>query len=840
MTEACIDLVRKSVADITDKELDDILEQMRARQARLIQQGADPATASVQAGMEVAETLQAAAAIEKRNAAINRRIRLETIDYLRTTWSEDMGEGVLAVLYGSAKARFGSRSSVNAAQSALLRRYLGGVTGELEAAGLFDVLRKGDLDREVFGAMRSIGDDAALRQYPSQAVEIAKILDKWQNVSRLDANRAGAWIGKVDDYGVRQTHSADRIYKAGETAWKADVLPVLDLERMFPEGTPKDLDGWLTETFKNITTGIRETTTGAKDAAFKGPGNLAKKLSQERVIHFTTADAAFEYNQKYGTGNLRETFIEGMRQSADATGLMQVLGTNPESNLREIINAVRSGMRDDVPALQKFDRYQDRIKNAYLEVSGVTRRAVSSRMAAIGQGARQWFTMTTLGGAVLSATTDVPIRASLLRYQGQSYLGGLVDGLIAPIKRLTAGMDSGEKKAVLAASGYFNEIALSNMATRFSPDDQIPGVLHRGVNLFFKMNLLAGWTDSMRRATVESMAHYWGSIAGKSWGELSDRNRMALQRFRIGEQEWAVISQGVVEADGRKFMTPQAVREMDLDAFSPLATDSIRAAKEQGVKSGKPETADRNVRKILEETRESTADKLQQFYADDLDSAVIQPDARTLAFMRRGTQAGTVIGEVMRLFWQFKSFGIAVMQRAFLRELHGYGPKAGLSTTRGLGLMLLGSLGFGYMAMSLKDMVKGKTPRPVDNPKTWAAAMVQGGGLGIYGDFLFGEASRMGGGFLETLGGPAVGKAAEVKRLYDRAVAGDDVAAEALRFGINNVPGNNLFYTRMAADYFFLYELQESMNPGYLRRMERRAEQERGQQWWLRPSETVN
>jgi hypothetical protein len=118
--------------------------------------------------------------------------------------------------------------------------------------------------------------------------------------------------------------------------------------------------------------------------------------------------------------------------------------------------------------------------------------------------------------------------------------------------------------------------------------------------------------------------------------------------------------------------------------------------------------------------------------------------------------------------------------------------------------------------------------------------MVQGGGLGIYGDFLFGEASRMGGGFLETLGGPAVGKAAEVKRLYDRAVAGDDVAAEALRFGINNVPGNNLFYTRMAADYFFLYELQESMNPGYLRRMERRAEQERGQQWWLRPSETVN
>jgi hypothetical protein len=153
--------------------------------------------------------------------------------------------------------------------------------------------------------------------------------------------------------------------------------------------------------------------------------------------------------------------------------------------------------------------------------------------------------------------------------------------------------------------------------------------------------------------------------------------------------------------------------------------------------------------------------------------------------------------------------------------------------------MMLGSLGFGYMAMSIKDMLKGKTPRPLDNPKTWVAAMSQGGGLGIYGDFLFGESSRMGGGFLETLGGPSVGKLADAKRLFDSAKSGEDVGAQALRFAVSNTPGNNLFYTRMAVDYLFLYELQEAMSPGYLRRMERKAEEERGQQWWLRPSEVV-
>lgn len=838
---ACIDLVRREIADITDKELDEVLEQMRQRQASLIRSGSDPSTAAAQAGLEVGERLRAAAAIERRNALINRRVRLEALDYLRTTWAENPAEGVLALLYGSARARYGSRASANAAQSALFRRYIGGVQGELEAAGLFDVLRRGELDRDVFRAMRSINDKAALDRLPDQAVEIAKILDKWQEVSRVEANRAGAWIGKVDDYGLRQSHNPDRLMRAGEEKWKADIAPKLDLARMFPDGAPKDLDAWLHETFLNMTTGVREASSGERMAAFKGPGNLAKKLSQERVLHFRNADDAFDYNTNYGMGNIRETFIAGMHRSAESTGLMQVLGTNPEYNLNAIVDALRSSLsRSDPAKLKQLDSARSRIENGYREVSGFTRRTVSANLAAIGQGIRAWHTLTGLGAVVASAVTDVPIRASLLRYQGQSYLQQLGKGLIDPLTRLADGLDSADRKAVLAASGYFNEIALGNLAARFSPDESGPGVLSRATNTFFKWNLLAQWTDSMRRSTLESMSHYWGSVSEKSWAQLSDRNRMALERFRIGEKEWAVIRNGVAEADGQRFLTPQAVRELDPETFTPLAVDRIRAAKQEALKTGDANKADASIKRILEDIRAQAADRLQQFYADDLDSAVISPDARTLSFIRQGQQAGTPIGEALRLFWQFKSFGIAVMQRAFLREFHGYGPKLGISQAKGLGMLMLGSLAFGYAAMTLKDLVKGKKPRPVDNPKTWAAAMAQGGGLGIYGDFLFGEANRMGGGFLETLGGPTVGKAADAKRLFDSVKAGEDAGAQALRFLISNTPGNNLFYARMAADYLFLYELQEAMNPGYLRRMERKAEQERGQEWWLRPSEAVN
>jgi hypothetical protein len=105
---------------------------------------------------------------------------------------------------------------------------------------------------------------------------------------------------------------------------------------------------------------------------------------------------------------------------------------------------------------------------------------------------------------------------------------------------------------------------------------------------------------------------------------------------------------------------------------------------------------------------------------------------------------------------------------------------------------------------------------------------------------MFGESSRFGQSFLTTLGGPTVGKADQIYRLWGAVKNGDDAGAQAFRTLINNTPYNNLFYTRMAADYLFLYEMQEAMNPGYLRRMERRVEQDTGQKFYLRPTDVVN
>jgi hypothetical protein len=152
--------------------------------------------------------------------------------------------------------------------------------------------------------------------------------------------------------------------------------------------------------------------------------------------------------------------------------------------------------------------------------------------------------------------------------------------------------------------------------------------------------------------------------------------------------------------------------------------------------------------------------------------------------------------------------------------------------------------------MTAKELAKGREPRKPedagDAAKLLMAAAKQGGGLGIYGDFLFGEANRVGGSWASTLLGPTGGTLSDIERVFNAAKKGldsgfkaSDVGAVAFKGTLNNTPFANLFYARTAADYLFLYAMQESLNPGFLRRYERQIERDNNQRFLVPPTSAV-
>src|SRR6185312_8022354 len=101
---------------------------------------------------------------------------------------------------------------------------------------------------------------------------------------------------------------------------------------------------------------------------------------------------------------------------------------------------------------------------------------------------------------------------------------------------------------------------------------------------------------------------------------------------------------------------------------------------------------------------------------------------------------------------QFKMWPLAAVNQIVGREI-GYSLSR-KEMASNIGWLLALSTAGGALRMSVNDLATGRPQRDYTHPMTLLAALAQGGGLGIYGDFLFGETSRMGAGLVSTTMGP--------------------------------------------------------------------------------------
>jgi hypothetical protein len=742
--------------------------------------------------------MEKAALVEKRNAVLNAGRRVDLAAYLKGVWADNPDKGLQSILTGSQRARRGARRSVALEQQVLENTYLGGMIADLDRGKLTEVFASGTLDQDVARALWRLDDPLpTFKDLQPEAVDVARVLRKYQELARSDANEAGAWIGREKGYIVRQSHDMYKVRNEGFEAWRASITPKLDELRMLEENPGSTLDEILAGAYQGIADGLHLKSTSSPGlAGFKGPANLAKKVSQERVLHFKSADDWFAYNQEFGTGNLREAAYSGLRRSAHATGLMRRLGTNPESMLdtlqRDILDATADpGKRRDLAEAMKAS-----IGRRLPEVDGSINIPVSQMGARVYANLRAIESMAKLGGAFISSFSDIATHASETSFQGRGYLTGITDSL-----RSLAGRPEGERKQILNAIGVFSDSVRADLTRAGSFDDSISALASRAQARFFKLNLLSWWTDAQRSGAVLSLSNFLAHDTDKTISQLHPDLQRLFKQYGIDAGMWDKIRAGAQSAaDGRVYLTPDGIKDR------------------------------------------GAADALRGFLLDRAHTAVVEPDAETRAIMRRGSRPGTWAGELLRFVGQFKSFGVAFSQRVLGREIYGRGHESMGSALKdtavlgGIAKLMLTTTALGYASMTTKDLLRGKNPRDPRSASTWQAALLQGGGLAIYGDFLLGQRSRTGGGLLGAVAGPVIGAVDTIDTLRSKAMSGDATAADLLRLGLANTPFVNLFYTRQALDYLFLNELQEQLNPGYLRRLEQRVKRENDQTFWLPPS----
>lgn len=860
----CIAAVRQAGA--SELEAREIVDMLLEQKARLRESGDLSPQNLSRAWTSTSEGMKRQQAVQRRRTVLGLIRYREMAGFIDSVKAQGFSalDGIQAMLVGISKRFDGARHSISALRNGIFKSWISPMLTELEAVGDGAALR---LMREnkafhdsIFLEMREPGSTG-----DENARAIADIFNRYMEQSRVQLNAAGADIGHLEGW-TPQNHDPYKLLAGGEAGrrkWIDFMMSRLDLERTFDgvglmdKARAREL---LEGVYKTLTVGKNPRLPGdftGGGSSVSGPRNLASSMGKSRVLHFKDAASALEYHDAYGRGNILDAMLWHMEQDARALALMQRLGPNPQFTLERLLKREQLALKEDKTlSPEEIKRRDKELSNAFspgiirqgkvahwlAELSGETSWAVNPTLARVGAVLRATQSLSKLGGASLSAVSDAFTKAASMRVNGETWPGAMAKSLGQYFQGY-----GGEKREVARQCGAFCDNIRGEICARWDDASGMPGVIANLQDKLFRWSGLNWITERGKAGYTLWLSGHLGEVAGKSFDQLDAPRRAMLQYHGVRPERWEAMRKMSRQAeDGKTYFTPEASAGLTDADLMPLLPEYLRNAP--------PNVQARELVRIRDSLRFDSMAML----ADETAFAIIEPDDATRAFMRQGTRPGTVAGELWRAMMQFKSFPIAYMQRILggrrwirgdrqqgmrygARNLPGAARDALTRDMGGLMGFVLSSMAFGYAAMTLKDIAKGREPRSLAHKETWLAACMQSGGLGIFGDFLLGKVNRFGNSFAETAVGPLGGLAGELVTVGGQLVRGElvDAGEDALRLAMNNTPFINLWYTRAALDWALLYHVREMQSPGTLRRMERRMKKEFGQEFLFPPSQFI-
>ena len=647
--------------------------------------------------------------------------------------------------------------------------------------------------RELFG--EATGDQAA-KDAAGAWAEAAELARQW-------FNDLGGNIAKRADWGLPQAHDALAVGAVGFEDWAAFIAPRLDRVRMLDLDTGAPLsDARLLELLRDTYEAIRTGGWSRLEPRLtpRGRGAVANRRGARRFLQFRDADAWLEYQRRFGEPDVLGAMVGHLNDMAMDIARMKVLGPNPDASVEWLRQAVSKA------AAGQGRRAEDRARSVATaltrvnaELTGAAVIPVNGRAARGFQALRNVLTSAQLGAAALSALSDLGLQRVARGFNG---LPAVSRALPQILRLMSPGANADQRLAVRMGLVAENWTAMALAQQRYAGDVIGPRWSRLFADVVLRASLLSPWTQAGRWAFGLEFLGHLGDLRSKALGEMPAPTRRALERYGLGDDDWRAVS-------ALPLLRERGAELLDVPALFEAA----------------PEVALKVLRMVQSET----------------EFAVPVGSVRARAQLRQGTRPGTFAGEVMASVAMYKSFAVSIVHSHLMRGLVG-----AAVGRRGVYLanLVASTTVMGALAIQAKHVANGRDPQDMADPAFWGAAQVQGGGLGIFGDFLFADVNRFGAGPVTTAAGPVAAFAEDLARLtwgnVQQAAAGErsNAGREAVRFAQRYAPGGNLWYSRLALERLLFDELQRMADPDAeraFRRRERRARRERGQRFWWRP-----
>lgn len=661
-----------------------------------------------------------------------------------------------------------------------------------------------NLIKELYGV--SSGDRVAAAGAPAWEKTVDYALD------RLEA--AGVAISRRDDWRFPQRWDRDSVSRQGKDAFAAYMESRYqsgDLRIGFGTGIINDVNTRAKifhEAFDDIATdGLASKTPGS----YSGLGSFGD-YTKPRVFTWTSADAWLDWNRKYGTGDagIFDTMTAYLDGLARDIALADRFGPKPNTTVRTLIDlAAQEAAQTAVLNRKSAERAARKtaywLETYWMQVNGTSSTAVDRNVAQIGTNIRTWLQASQLGSAVISSTADfatLRLTASWNNLPATQVIARYVS-LLNP---------ANEADRMLALRhGLILDVGLRRFsnAAREGLDGVADGIIGKAGDSILRLSGMPAHTEALRTAFGLEFQGHLADLADTSFANMPEALRKQFERYNIDSQMWDTIRQnGVVTyPNGTKYLNPTTM----------VLNNAHPEIREAGI-------------------------RIQSMIMRETDFAVPNAGARERALLLRQTRAGEGWGEIFRGFAQYKAFPVFMVTSHMMRGFQGIreGDK-GLY----LAAMVVMLTASGALAMQLKEIAKGRDPRDTTDPKFWGQAFIQGGGIGIWGDFLNGSITRAGNDAVVTWLGPTAGLLVDLIKLTGANVGpltdekdahfGRDVSTFVRR---NTPLLSSLWYTRLAADRLLFDRLQMNLDPQYgeaFARLQQKIRKENNQSFYWAP-----
>jgi hypothetical protein len=346
---------------------------------------------------------------------------------------------------------------------------------------------------------------------------------------------------------------------------------------------------------------------------------------------------------------------------------------------------------------------------------------------------------------------------------------------------------------------------LASAQQRYLGEVSGPEVSRRIADFVMRVSGLSPWTQAGRWAFGMEFSGLLADNAGKTLRQLPKELQTTFERAGISSHDWNLARKSsVMEHKGATFLRPEDIGNQEV------------------------------------------ALKFLDMFHTETEFAIPSASLRGRTLLVGEGRPGTIQGELTRSFAMYKNFAVTIMMTHMRRGMAM--PTAG-QKGRYFAQFFLSTALTGAFALQMKEIAKGRDPRNMMDARFWGAAELQGGGLGIFGDFFFSQKNRFDQGIARTIAGPVAGLVGDVVGFTNdnvrRAIEGKDtkIASGVIDLAERYAPGGSIWWYRLGVQNLIFDEMRRFADPDAqkrLKRIERRYRKDFGQDYWAsRSRDTV-